>query len=81
MTTKLPILIFKNRKNNGKNVLYSGCPEVDALFHLMRPRLYLEPNELPYIAKMGYTWEITGDKREFREEWARIQEKQESGTF
>jgi hypothetical protein len=69
----LPVLRFKNRRNNGKNVLYAACPEAEALFYLMRPRLFLEPGELPWVSKMGYQWEITGDKREFKEEMIRIE--------
>ncbi len=72
MSTELPTMKFKNRMNNGKNVLYAACPEAEALFYLMRPRQYLEPAELHYLYKMGHTWEITGDKREFKEEWDRI---------
>lgn len=69
----LPVLKFKNRKNNGKNVLYANCPEAEALFYLMRPRQYLEPIELSWVSKMGYQWEISGDKREFKEEMIRIE--------
>jgi hypothetical protein len=70
---QLPVLLFKNRRNNGKNVLYANCPEAEALLYLMRPRLFLEPFELCYVAKMGYAWEISGDKREFKEEMSRIE--------
>jgi hypothetical protein len=71
--TKLPVLRFKNRRNNGKNVLYADCVEAEALFFLMRPRQYLEPIELSWVSKMGFSWEICGDKREFREEMIRIE--------
>ena len=70
--TSLPVMKFKNRKKDNKNVLYSNCPEVDALFELMSPRKYLNPSELIHIAKMGFKWEIIGDIREFNEEMNRI---------
>jgi hypothetical protein len=70
---ELPILKFRNRKNNGKNVLYADCPEVEALLYLMRPRQFLEPTELHWVSKMGYKWEIAGDRREFKEEMIRLE--------
>lgn len=77
---ELPILKFKNKKNNGKNVLYADCPEVEALLYLMRPRQFLEPTELHWISKMGYKWEISGDKREFKEEMIRLEAEQKDAS-
>ena len=68
----IPTLIFKNRSVYGKNVLYSGCPETDALFELLSPRQYLEPRELSSIAKMGFPWKIVGDIPSFNKELARM---------
>lgn len=77
---ELPMLKFKNKKNNGKNVLYADCPEVEALLYLMRPRQFLEPTELHWISKMGYKWEISGDKREFKEEMIRLEAEQKDAS-
>jgi len=68
----LAVMKFKNRKVYDKNVLYGACPEAEALFRLMSPRQYLNPNELVHIANMGFKWEIIGDIREFKEEMNRI---------
>lgn len=52
-----------------ENVLVSACPEADALFELMKPRKTLKPNELPWLSKMGFEVEVTGDTKELSHEF------------
>lgn len=63
-----PSIKFKNRKTYTVNALYSASPEAEALFELLSPRKYLVPKDLIHIARMGFTWEIIGDVKEFNTE-------------
>lgn len=39
----------------------ADCPASQALFELIGSRQYLKPLDLPLVAKMGFTIEITGN--------------------
>lgn len=51
--------------------MISASPEADALFELLKPRQSLKPNELMWVAKMGFEIEIIGDTRELGHEMSK----------
>ena len=59
---------FKTRHIYRENVMISASPEADALFELLKPRQSLRPNELTWVAKMGFEIEIVGDVQELGKE-------------